>query len=135
MTLSRRQLLTHFATGIGVLAVSGCRGRDLTPLIDALVDLAITRDSLSAIGEAYLSDREGLPEQGASSIEALAERLAIDLDWSVDQTRHELSDRLVRRIRSDFRDSKTVRVRGWLLSETEARWAALVALAPAGREG
>jgi hypothetical protein len=32
------------------------------------------------------------------------------------------------RIETDFRDARTVRVESWILSQTETRWAAVVAL-------
>ncbi len=126
MSLDRRQLLLGGATGLGLLVVGGCRREPTELLIDELVDLAITRDSLRAIGRAYLDDHQ------PGTLESLAARMAADLKWQGRGDTKVLSERLIRRIRDDFRESKTVRVRGWVLAETEARWAAVVTLASPG---
>ncbi len=125
-SFDRRRLLVHGAAGLGLLAVGGCRREPAEVLIDELVELAITRDSLRAIGRAYIDDHE------PGTLDALVARLAADLKWSGKRDSRELSERMIRRIRDDFRESKTVRVRGWVLAETEARWAAVVALASPG---
>ncbi len=122
MQLDRRQLLRGGVTLAGMIAIGGCRRPDVGPLAEQLVALAITPDSVAAVGRAYLDERPDSSEQ------RLAERLADDLGWSGDEAAEVLAERLVERIRGDFREARTVRVAGWMLSETEARWAALVAL-------
>ncbi len=125
-TLSRRSVLRSVAAGAGVagLGLLGCRRSDPARLAAPLRDLAGHPESLAAIGKVYL---EEYPEQNLGTI---TEWLAAKLDWHEGMPADELARRLGELVRSDFRDSKTQRVSYWMLSETEARWAAVVALAP-----
>lgn len=53
----------------------------------------------------------------------LKESEMCDWDWS------DIQERLRAQVRADFQNSRTVRLNGWVLSETEGRLSALVALA------
>jgi hypothetical protein len=123
--LSRRTVLRHLATGLGVGAfgLAACARRDLTPLDAALLRLAAEREAAAAVGQVYVADHPDEPRA------ALLQHLAVDLDWRDGLTDPELAQRLLRRIETDFRDAQTSRLDSWILSQTEARWAALVALA------
>jgi hypothetical protein len=123
--LSRRAVLRHLAAGLGIgaLGLAGCARRDLGPLAEALVRLSGEHDAAAAVGGAYVAAFAN------ESRDALLHRLAVELDWGDGLTDAELAERLLARIETDFRDAKTVRVDAWVLSQTEARWAAVVALA------
>ena len=121
--LSRRSLLRFLAAGVGFV-LFGCRRSDPAGLVEPLRDLTQYPESLAAIGRAFL---EQSPDE---TLETLTEWLAERLDWREGMAREELGRRLAERVRTDFRDSRTISVSYWLLSETEVRWAAVVALAP-----
>jgi hypothetical protein len=122
--MTRRRLLGHLGTGLGLgaFALAGCARRDLTPLGEALARLTGEREAAVAIGGAYAAAHD------EDSHRDLLERLAVDLDWREGQTDAELAASLRLRIETDFRDARTVRVESWILSQTETRWAAVVAL-------
>jgi len=124
-TVSRRAILRALAAGAGVagLGALGCRGFDPAALAAPLRDLARNPESLAAVGKVFLAEN---PEE---NLDTVTEWLAVNLDWDEATPADELTRRLVERVRHDFRDSRTVRVDNWLLSETEARWTAAVALA------
>jgi hypothetical protein len=63
-----------------------------------------------------------LPDNSSSSLSHRVDRMSRAGDG-------ELMDLLQRRIRQDFGEEKVVKLRGWILSATEARLYALVALA------
>lgn len=80
----------------------------------ALSRLPRDRRAARALGRAYLAEH---PEE-AGRLRALLARNATPLG----------AGELRARIRRDFEEVRLVRVRGWLLSRTEARLCALVAL-------
>lgn len=127
-TLTRRSVLRHLATGagLGALGLTGCLRRDLGPLLEAIVRVTPDRAAATALGEAYLAER---PRE---TLDSILRRLAIELDWTEASADEAVVERFIDRIERDFRDAETVRVDAWVLSQTEARWAAAVALA--GRE-
>jgi hypothetical protein len=108
--------------GLGAIGLVGCRPSDWAELIDSLVRLASDREAAKAIGRTFLDEN---PREKRDQI---ASRLAVDLEWSSGMTDEDLAARLLAQIERDFRDAKTVQVDGWVLSQTEARWAALVAV-------
>ena len=126
--LSRRSTLRFLAAGVGAgsLGLLGCRRSDPAMLVAPLRELARHPESLAAIGETFLE------EYPRENLETITEWLAAKLDWHEGMPDDELARRLAELVRSDFRDSKTRRVSHWILSETEVRWAAVVALAPPG---
>jgi hypothetical protein len=127
-TLSRRSILRYLVAGLGAggLGLMGCRRSDPARLVAPLRELARHPESLAAIGQAFLE------EYPRENLETITEWLAAKLDWHEGMPADELGRRLGELVRSDFRDSKTQRVSHWILSETEVRWAAVVALAPPG---
>lgn len=119
---TRRRVLQHLAAGVGLgLLPTACRRPDLSLMAAALIDIASDRATLATIGRAFLEEQ---PE----SLESILGRLAADLPWSGPLSAEELTARLARRIEHDFRHGATYRVDAWILSQTEARWSALVAL-------
>ncbi len=125
-TLSRRTVLRHMATGLGLgfgfVGLTGCGPSEWTELIASMARLASEPEAATAIGRVFLDEH---PREKRDHIAA---RLALDLDWSAGMTDDDLAARLLEQIERDFRDAKTVQVNGWVLSQTEARWAALVAV-------
>jgi len=87
--------------------------------------LVRARESARAIGREYLvqepheADRERLLESLSAICPA---EQAVSLDAS------ELARRMARGVRRDFASGRTVSLRGWQLSRSEARLCALVAL-------
>jgi hypothetical protein len=94
----------------------------------ALVDLLKSPGSAAAVGRAYL---------GAYPDEADAARLALHLERALRAQGLEprrapaprLRAALAEQSRADFAAGRTVRVEGWVLSQSEARLCALAALA------
>ena len=124
---SRRSMLGRMALLVGAGAtgltgLSGCATTDHSQLVDQLVQLSPDRESAAAIGQAFL-------EQTSTNTSRLAARLAEELDWQPDLDTATLATRLLERIERDFRDGRTVQVQSWVLAQTEAWWAAVVALA------
>jgi hypothetical protein len=85
------------------------------------------RDSARAIGREYL---RSLPRAASASV--LVNAIALGLPGGHSTLGAvgdaELRALLAERSRADFGEDRTVRLRGWLLSETEARLCALAAL-------
>lgn len=121
---SRRTMLRGLAlaAGVGAFGLGGCRSADHAALEERLVALSSDREAARAIGRAFL-------DETSSSRRRLVARLAEELDWTVELDDAVLSERLLERIERDFRDGKTVQVQAWVLAQTEAWWAAVVALA------
>ena len=82
------------------------------------------RKGAAAVGRAYLAIRE---EEGEIAVLRRLLELPAE-DPSSPSERKQLLTRLRARQRDDFREDRVVTVEGWLLSETEARLCALVAL-------
>lgn len=127
--LNRRELLRYLATGLGVgatgfglFSLGGCSRIDTARLSAELVALVTDRPAVSAIGNAYLE------KEPRATLEMLAQRLAAELDWREAMAPDELAAHLLARIERDFEEGRTLRVKSWVLSQTEVRWAALVAL-------
>jgi hypothetical protein len=100
---------------------------NLDALVLSLDGFFTQKDSVAIIGNEYLKVR---PHEADA-------RLLVDLIFScqpeqtvnpVEARQEELRDLTTQQIRTDFEDGRIVRVRGWILSETEARLCALVAL-------
>lgn len=84
-------------------------------------------ESAAVVGRAYLR-----AAPGEKDLDALVRRVAAALGVTPDEIRRtdrrELAARFRSRQRSDFAEGNIVYVRQWMLSRTEARLAALVAL-------
>jgi hypothetical protein len=115
-----------FATPALVAALVACR-RD-PELADELGAFFSDSKSARQLGRACLA---AFPDENDARI--LVERLAgADLArWNAlaAEARSELAAAVRSRHRDDFASGRVVRVRGWVLSETEARLCALAALA------
>ncbi len=121
--LSRRHALAVLAGTL--LPRLGWPRRDL-PAGDSWQSLVGNPQSGRTVGRAYLTSRSGRVDPRA------LERLLLPADpqraaWvlgDVERLRRHVRER----IRSDFEAGRTVRVRGWVLAETEARVCALLSL-------
>ncbi len=84
-------------------------------------------ESAAVIGREYLKDRPG-----ESDARVLGELISISSGGTPDRTCRadpdDIRRRLRRRVRLDFEEGRVVKVRGWILSETEARLCALAAI-------
>ena len=99
---------------------------DQVSLQHKLIDLFENPRSACAIGMACL---KSLPlAQESSQQLASAILAAAECDVKTTQSKHTIKDRIANRVRQDFAEQVVVKVEGWLLSQTEARLYALVAL-------
>jgi hypothetical protein len=93
-----------------------------------LANLLDGRESARAVGFAYLRT---LPRPEATAL-ALVDALALALPGGhralATAGKAELRELVAARTAADFGEDRTLRLRGWILSETEARLCALAAL-------
>jgi hypothetical protein len=126
-SLDRRELLLALlgaaAVPAGLLTASCATGPDLRPLAAALRGRLRRPEAAVILGRRLAAENPREDEK-----RALAARLTADLEWSPELAGAELDRRLAEAIRADFRDGRTLSVGGWVLSATEGRVAALVAL-------
>lgn len=96
-------------------------------LADNLAAILGDADSAVGVGRAFLEAR---PEEG--DLEGLVRRIvgrSPELEAHLERRQVEDARRvLLARHRADWAEARMVRVKGWLLSETEARMCALAAL-------
>jgi len=133
MKTTRRHVLGVLVLGSGWLGSSaGCRGPngpmhpEYRMLAERLVRLPKERRSLRSIGLWYLaslSERPAADQIAAEWFPTEAERRRALTELPL-----RLAERIRDRTLDDYRHDRVVIVRGWLLSETEARFAALTAL-------
>ncbi len=134
MSTTRRSFLGFF--GLGGLWLGGrwiyehltrpSLHRDYRTIAERLARLPQNREPLRGIGFAYLSSVAHRPtaEQIAQAWFPTDEERQLVMRLE----RDELARRVSARTLDDYRQGRVVSVHGWLLSETEARFAALVAL-------
>lgn len=127
--LRRRDVLSGALRGAGVALLppawallGACAGEECPAgAIEGLADTP----GLAALGHRHLLDAPG-------DRDADATRKALCTDWSAEERRaapDEVRARLGRQVRDDFAAGRVVDIDGWILSRTEARIAALAALA------
>jgi hypothetical protein len=109
------------AAGTRAFSSSAWNSTDTATLVSRMFG---TIDCARAVGNAYLSVR---PNEESRS---LLERTLLwpKNDTSRYQDQRQLFTTLMTRVRTDFEFGRVVIVDGWMLSETEARLCALVAL-------
>ena len=88
-----------------------------------LETLLRNEDGVSEIGRAYLR-----VEPAENEIQLLSDRIFSEIRWDLLQS-GDAREVIARRVREDFREGRVVRLQGWVVSLTEARLSALVALA------
>jgi hypothetical protein len=88
----------------------------------------LQRDGIAAIGREYLRSHDS-----EASAEALARSLGLSSASLEGSEIEALRTRLADQVRDDFRVDHTVNVSGWILSRTEVRLAALIAVWRPGR--
>jgi hypothetical protein len=93
-----------------------------------LARLLTPRDGARAIGTEYLRTLPGPPASAAALADAIALALPAGHRALATAGDAELRELLAEQSAADFGDGRTVRLRGWILSETEARLCALAAL-------
>lgn len=124
---SRRQFAKSIL-GWGALASASAGGfsDERIPLEKALQDIFRKKDSALAIGREYLANAAH-EEDAAAILDSLAIALSVGPQHLISL---ETARALLRnRISEDFRSGNTVSVKGWVLSLTEARACAFLALA------
>ncbi len=124
--LDRRELLGALlgaAIPASLLTASCSTGPDPRPLATALRGRLHRPEAAVILGRRLAAEH---PREGAAR--ELAARLTADLAWLPELAAPELDRRLGEAIRADFCDGRTLSVAGWVLSATEGRVAALVAL-------
>lgn len=120
MTLDRRQFLQLSALGIvGTLGDIGCSPQRDRPLDQPLLIATLGPDRVRQLGARYRAQTpsENSPDSLRAAISGNHGRLSAD---SLDQM-----------IEDDFAKGRVVIVDGWVLSQTEARQAALFSLSAA----
>ncbi|HEU5074279.1 MAG TPA: hypothetical protein VFU02_08900 [Polyangiaceae bacterium] len=132
MNTTRRSILSALVLGSTWLtSATACRAparehAEYRTIAERLVRMSKERRALRSIGMAYLtsSDERYTAEMIAAAwFPSEAERRR-----ALGQKPLELAAHMADRTRADYRHDRVVNVRGWLLSETEARFAALTAL-------
>lgn len=123
--IHRRAFLASLAAmggGAGVLLVlrSVEKGKDNVVL--QLDQVLTVKRSARWVGLAYL---EEVPSE--RDVQNLSELVFSEIKWET-LLRSDIREVIRRQVRRDFRNDNLVRIRGWLLSRTEARLCALSAL-------
>lgn len=92
-----------------------------------LTQLIRQQESARVVGRAYL---EAVPAEGNALqlSDTLMASLNLDAENAGALAPEQLHQRLRERVRADFRNGRTVKLEGWILSQTEARLMALIAL-------
>ena len=122
-TLSRREILSLLGLGVPGLAVLQACGPG-SDTVDRLQGFFPDRASAAEVGRAYLQRHPA-----ESDVDTLVSSIVGDPPVSAD----DLVTDVLARHREDFARGRTVTVRGWVLSGTEARLCALAALAVLSR--
>lgn len=134
-TIDRRKFISNLFSlgGIAVLStpqrslawVSTQAGLNRPGL--PLTQLIRQQESARVIGRAYL---EAVPAEGNALqlSDTLLESLNLNTENAAALAPEQLHQRLLERVRADFRDGRTIKLQGWILSRTEARLMALIAL-------
>jgi hypothetical protein len=124
---TRRRLLVAAA---GIIAAAAAGPSAILPLIERLTSpdtagllrgLITHRDSAAQLGRSYL-DAHPNEARSAALVRQLAGPIALT---SAERAAREVAAR----VRADYARGRTVVIEGWVLSRTEARLYALVALA------
>jgi len=127
----RRTFLARLLAAGGVAALAR-PGRALAgiggiPGGDALGRVVRVPESARVVGRAYLR-REPAEANAARLRERILADLGLDADAAAASADRELRERLRHRVRADFAAGRIVKLDGWILSLTEVRLSALVAL-------
>lgn len=119
---TRRFFLGGLGIATGALWLPSCGpGSEVRDLGHRLVWVIDRLDQWRLVGERYLEEN---PSE--RRLKALVDTLSRDLELDPELgSRQELAERLAALVRRDFTDGRTVMVDGWMLSETEARLAAV----------
>jgi hypothetical protein len=127
--MRRRQFLAYLTVlggGAGALLVLVHRDRRKRSVALQLETLLGNEDGVAEIGRAYLR-----LEPTENEIQLLSDRIFSEIRWDLLQSGG-VREVIARRVREDFRQGRVVRLQGWVVSRTEARLCALVALAHPG---
>lgn len=131
MSFSRRKILKSSLV-VAALQLLGLSAGNLRPslatapqgLAERLVKLHGAQSSAQAVGRAYLSLVPA--ESDPSTLLALiCSPGPENRDGTADLDGEGLRDRLMCQHKRDFLEGRTIRIRGWVLSRTEARLCAL----------
>ena len=127
--MDRRQFIQFAAAGAAGIGLTGVVWLpSAEPPLSVLVRPALLRllnspDEITAIGNAFRAAR---PTERTA--DAIASAILSDMQLSPEFPEAALRDGLSRQIRQDFAEHRTVRLRGWILSVTEARQCALYSI-------
>jgi hypothetical protein len=122
--------LTKVAGGLGCVVVLGrCAGRpgEGTAVLQVAERLTVPGDA-RLVGGAYL---EQVPEEHDRDrlVDLLLQSLRME---EAPPSSGQLAERVLAAVRRDFEEDRIVRIQGWMLSLTEARLCALVAISAEG---
>ena len=128
MMPSRRRLLAAFIGLAATTVIGGCgQFSDTGATSRRLVRLTLDPVAAKRIGDAYL--RAYPAEAGIDGLlEKLETALAEGAVRELPEDTGQLAERLDRRVREEYRVDEVVRVDDWLLSVSEARFYAVIAL-------
>lgn len=124
--MKRRKFLLVTAAGILGLSVPASFSRSVTvPYLEVLarpnlLDILGSSKPITEIGHTYLA-----AFRGEYTTEDLARSIVVDVGLPPDLKESSLRRRLANRIADDFSSRRTLKLNGWVLSETEARQCAL----------
>lgn len=127
--MDRRQFIQFAAAGAAGIVLSGAVWLPSAepPLSvlgrPALLRLLNSPDEITAIGKAFHAEH---PTERTAN--AIASAILTDAQLSSNLPEPAMREALSRQIRQDFADHRTVRLRGWILSVTEARQCALYSI-------
>lgn len=127
--MDRRQFIQFAAAGAAGIGLTGAVWLPSAepPLSvlgrPALLDLLKSSDEIRAVGKAF---RAAHPTERTA--DEIASAILSDTQLSLRLPESAMRDALSRQIRKDFAEHRTIRLKGWILSVTEARQCALYSI-------
>ncbi len=129
-SLSRRRFIAQFAGGTCVLLLgAGCSGPDDQVLADKLSSFLDEKPLAINVGKVFLQANKTEPPLSLQNIlDVLLSKLELSRKELANLPDNSLQERLASRIELDFVEERVQRLKGWVLSETEALMCGLLIL-------